>query len=163
MNKETRFIHAIEENKGLIYKAASCFASNLQDREDLIQEITIQLWRSFDSFKSISLLSTWMYRVSMNVVIYYRKKSRRAIATVELENDFVENIHNDDSSDNENWRVLNSSIANLNLLERGVVMLYLEKKSHQEIADILGLSKTNVGTKLSRIKEKLKQIQNGNK
>jgi len=163
MTKENRFTHAIEENKGIIYKAASLFASNLQDREDLIQEITIQLWRSFDSFKSMSTLSTWMYRVSMNVAIYHRKKSRRAIVTVELETDLAENIGNTDSIDDENWTILNASIANLNLLERGILLLYLEAKSHQEIADLLGMSKTNIGTKLGRIKQKLKRNENNNK
>ncbi|HYG01660.1 MAG TPA: sigma-70 family RNA polymerase sigma factor [Chryseosolibacter sp.] len=157
MEKKTTFIQLVEDNERLIYKVASFYTDNGDDRDDLVQEIIYNLWRSFQSFKNNSSLTTWMYRVAMNVSILYLKKNKRRIATVPI-NEEVSNVE-DTPVDNfeENLLKLQKHIQQLNLLEKGIVMLYLESRSHEEIAEITGLSKTNVGTKLSRIKEKLKQ------
>lgn len=157
MEKKTTFIQLIEDNERLIYKVASFYTDDSDDRDDLVQEIIYNLWRSFQSFKNNSSLTTWMYRVAMNVSILHLKKNKRRVATVPI-NVEVSNVE-DTPVDNfeENLLTLQKHIQQLNLLEKGIVMLYLESKSHEEIAEITGLSKTNVGTRLSRIKEKLKQ------
>jgi len=157
VSKKEFFIQAIQQHEGLIRKIAAVYTSSIEDRNDLVQEIIYQLWKSFDSFNQQSALSTWMYRVAMNVAICHLKVSRRKIATVPMEEQFLQ-LHETGHHDlEEKIQVLRRHIENLDLLEKGIVMLYLEGKSHEEIAQIVGISTSNVGTKLSRIKEKLKK------
>ena len=154
-NKET-FIKTIQENTGIIYKAASLYTSNQQDKEDLVQEIIYQLWRSFDSFQQKSSRSTWIYRIAMNVSIYHFKQSKKKIFIIPVDQEVLENKYSDTSENNGKWERIQQQIKKLNLLDRGIILLYLENKSHKEIAEIIGISESNVGTKLSRIKTKLK-------
>ena len=156
MNKKDIFISAISENQGLIFKVASIYTNTKEDRNDLSQEIIYQLWRSFDSFQQKSSLSTWMYRVAMNVAIQRLKITKRKILTIPLDEQFLNFQDIDTSEIEEKWKVLKQHIDQLNLLDKGIVLLYLENKSYEEIAQIIGISTSNVGTKLSRIKEKLK-------
>ena len=156
MDKKERFIAAIKENEGFIYKIASVYTNYTDDKNDLVQEIIYQLWKSFDSFNQQSSLNTWMYRVALNVAIFQLKVSKKSVATVPI-NDQVSNYHETDNSENEEkWKIFKEQINKLNLLDKGIVLLYLDNKSYEEIAAIVGISKTNVATKLSRIKEKLK-------
>jgi RNA polymerase sigma-70 factor (ECF subfamily) len=156
-NKE-RFLSLIEENKGIIYKVSNAYCRNAEDRRDLVQEIIFQLWRSFDRYDDQYKISTWMYRIALNVSIsFYRKNRRRN----KLSTEFTENIFEfvDDQKDFEteqNIRLLNEFISELKELDRALMILYLEEKSYEEIAEILGISKTNVATKINRIKLKLK-------
>lgn len=160
MKKKEHFTRAIEENEGLIYKVTMLYTGNLQDREDLYQEIVFQLWKSYDSFNEFSKLSTWMYRVAMNTAIYNLKKNNRKIGTTTID-PIVERIADlKDNSEEEKLKLLNDQIQKLNLLEKGIILLYLEGKSHDEIAEIIGITKSNVGTKISRIKKKLKSQLN---
>lgn len=157
MDKKAAFITAIDAHQGLIFKVASIYTNNFEDRNDLSQEIIFQLWKSFDTFQQKSSLSTWMYRVAMNVAIQQLKATKRKILTVPLEEQFL-NFKDATSNElNEQWAILKQHIEQLNLLEKGIVLLYLENKSHEEIAQIIGISTSNVGTKLSRIKEQLKK------
>ena len=157
MEKKDTFIKAIQQNEGLIYKVATFYTNSKDDRDDLVQEIIYTLWKSFDTFKQNSSLSTWMYRVAMNVAIFHLRKSKKNISTTSL--DLTElNFANQAFDDpEEKIKTLQHHIKDLNLLDKGILMLYLESKSHEEIAEIIGISKSNVGTKLSRIKEKLKK------
>ena len=151
------FLEIISAYQGILHKVNYIYFQNISDREDNFQEIIYQLWKSFDSFNQQSSLSTWMYRVAMNVAICHLKVSRRKIATVPMEEQFLQ-LHETGHHDlEEKIQVLRRHIENLDLLEKGIVMLYLEGKSHEEIAQIVGISTSNVGTKLSRIKEKLKK------
>ncbi|MEO7769126.1 MAG: sigma-70 family RNA polymerase sigma factor [Ferruginibacter sp.] len=157
MIKKEAFIKAIQENEGLIYKVASFYTDGKEDRDDLVQEIVYSLWKSFDTFNGHSAFSTWMYRVAMNVAIFHLKKSKRKVSSLPIDEEVL-NIYETDADDiEERLQTLQQHIKNLNLLEKGILMLYLEDKSHEEIAEVVGISKTNVGTKLSRIKEKLMQ------
>jgi RNA polymerase sigma factor (sigma-70 family) len=161
VDKKEKFISLIKSNERLIFKVASVYTNDQDDKNDLVQEIIYQLWKSFDSFKGQSSLSTWMYRVAMNVAISQLKVSKRRVQTVPIEEQVLEyaNIDTEDAEDR--WRVFRQHVETLNLLDKGIVMLYLEDKSYEEIAEIIGISKSNVGTKLSRIKERLrKQILN---
>lgn len=157
MDKKDSFLTAIKENQSLIYKIASIYTKTIEDRNDLVQEIIYQLWKSFDTFNQKSSLSTWMYRVAMNVAIYHLKIAKRKILTVPLEEQFLDFYEVDNSEIEEKWQTFRQHIDNLNLLDKGIVILYLENKNHEEIAQIIGISTSNVGTKISRIKEKLKQ------
>ncbi len=156
MDKKERFITAVSDNGGLIYKIASMYTNTAEDRNDLVQEIIYQLWKSFDSYHQLAGLSTWMYRVAMNVAIYQLKSLERKITTIPLGSE-VANIREDGHDPfEEQLQILRQHTGNLNLLEKGIVMLYLENKSHKEIAQIVGISESNVGTKIGRIKEKLR-------
>ena len=157
MNKKDVFISAINENLGLIFKVSSIYTSSNEDRNDLYQEILYELWKSFDTFQQKSSLSTWMYRVAMNVAIRHLKVTKRKVLTIPLDEQFLNFQDIDNSEIEEKWKVLKQHIDELNLLDKGIVILYLENKSYEEIAHIIGISTSNVGTKLSRIKEKLKE------
>ena len=158
MEKKELFIQSIQENERLIYKVASFYTDCKDDRDDLIQEIIYSLWKSFETFKHNSSLSTWMYRVAMNVAIFNLKKSKRKVTTVSIDLEVLNFPETGFTDYEEKIKTLQKHIKNLNLLNKGLLMLYLESKSHEEIAEIIGISKSNVGTKLSRIKDKLKQV-----
>lgn len=156
MPKEKEFTRIIRENEGLIFKVTSIYTDNKLDQQDLYQEIVYQLWRSFDSFQGASKLSTWIYRVAMNTAITQgRKRKKRG------EGHFPEHLVTleADTSDRvfeERLEMLYVHINQLNKLEKGIILLFLEGLNYEEIADITGLSVSNVGTRLSRIKQKLK-------
>lgn len=156
MDKKSRFIQVIKENEGLILKVATLYTNSLQDKEDLYQEIVFQLWKSFGTFNEQSKLSTWMYRVAMNTAIYNLQRARKQINTISIDTETERFADVADKSEEKRIRLLYESIQTLNLLERGIILLYLEGKSHQEIAEIIGITTSNVGTRISRIKEKLK-------
>lgn len=156
LSKKESFITAIKNNEGIIYKTAALYTHDVHDKNDLVQEIIYQLWKSFDSFDKRASLSTWMYRVAMNVAVYHLKTSKRKINTVALEEDFTATAETDNADLEEKLQIFKAHVNNLNLLDKGIVMLYLEDKSYEEIAEIIGISVSNVGTRLMRIKEKLR-------
>jgi RNA polymerase sigma factor (sigma-70 family) len=156
VDKKETFTQAIKNNEGPIFKVASVYTNSADDRNDLVQEIIYQLWKSFDSFNQKSALSTWMYRVAMNVAIYHLKAAKRKVLTVPLDEQITDQKETESREAEEKWEIFRQQINTLNLLDKGIVLLYLENKSYEEIAEITGISPSNVGTKLSRIKEKLK-------
>jgi RNA polymerase sigma-70 factor (ECF subfamily) len=156
MDRKQRFVQVIKQHEGLLYKVAMLYSNSRQDREDLYQEIVFQLWKSFDSFKDQSKLSTWMYRVAMNTALYNLKQAKKRVGTSAIELESVQFADDFDREEEEKIKSLYEQVQLLNLLEKGVILLYLEGKSHEEIATIIGISISNVGTKISRIKEKLK-------
>jgi RNA polymerase sigma-70 factor (ECF subfamily) len=157
VDKKKAFLTAIGDNQGLIFKVASVYTNSIEDRNDLMQEIIYQLWKSFDSFGQKSGLSTWMYRVAMNTAIYQLKLEKRKIKTFPLDEVFMDVHEMDHTETEEKWLILKRHIDNLNLLDKALVILYLDNKSYEEMAQIIGISITSIGTKLSRIKEKLKK------
>jgi len=158
-NIQADFTQLIEQNKGIIYKVARSYGKNEDDRADLFQEIVIQLWRAFERYDDRYKLSTWMYRIALNVAIsFYRKERRRTEVTSPLNEGMTEIA--DDPVDGEveaNINLLQQFINELKELDKALMILYLESKSYREIAEILGISETNVATKISRIKDQLKQ------
>lgn len=157
MDKKQAFLEVIEKNKALIYKVAGFYADSPQDREDLFQEIVYQLWKSFDSFNNLSGITTWMYRVAMNTAIYFLRKRQRQPAMESIKEELLEIADADEGLMDERFKTLHEQIKGLNLLERGLVMLYLEGRSYDEIGHLIGISPGNVGTRLSRIRERLKK------
>jgi len=159
MNHSTSFLSIIESYKGIIYKVARSYCKNEENKKDLIQEIIIQLWLSFNKYDDQYKLTTWIYRIALNVSIsYYRKEHRRT----EISHPLPEGIlsYNEASHPGENnteVEQLHRFIKELKEIDRAIIILYLEGNNQQETADILGLTPTNVSTKISRIKQQLKQ------
>lgn len=149
-----------EQHQGIIHKVCSMYCSNESDREDLFQDILIQWWRAFPSFKGQSKFTTWAYRVAINTAISnYRKQKRRpnlnAISTDELQ---IPDISYKSIEQKEREQILYQAINKLSKVERAIMMLYLEEYSYEEIAEMIGITKSNVGVKINRIKAKLKKI-----
>lgn len=152
------FLNVIEANKRIIFKICNAYCQNTSDREDLAQEIIYQLWKSWSSFNSNYKLSTWMYRIALNVAISFYRKERKTSATVLMGDHLIEIIDESIEEGLEtNLKVLQKFINELKELDRALMILYLEEKSHKEISEIIGISTSNVATKIGRIKEKLKQ------
>jgi RNA polymerase sigma factor (sigma-70 family) len=153
------FLQVVEAHKGIIYKIAQLYCHNNQDKEDLVQEITVQLWKSFANYNQQFKYSTWIYRIALNVAIsFYRRETKRKPMAQPLP-DTIFNIEDDGQPtvQEQQLALLQQFIAELKELDRALVLLYLDGKSHRETAEIIGISETNVATKLGRIKEKLKQ------
>ena len=157
-NKED-FLTLIQENKGIIIKICNSYCIDKNDREDLTQEIIYQLWKSGNSFNAESKFSTWMYRVALNVAIsFYRKKikSNPVVPLTECHMD-IEDKMSDASEIEKKVILLQRFINEMKEFDRALTLLYFEEKSYNEIAEILGITETNVATRISRIKLKLKQ------
>jgi len=156
MPKQQEFITLIKENEGVIFKVTLVYTFNEEDQKDLYQEIVYQLWKSFDSFRGDAKISTWMYRIALNTAITNLKKEKRSGKKVPIDDDLLSRIDHIDTLMDERIKVLYIHIKKLNTIEKGIVLLYLEGKSYDEISTITGFSTTNVGTRLNRIKQKLK-------
>ena len=161
-NKKDRFIKTIDEHKKIIYKIVNSYCRNREHRKDLEQEIIIHLWNSFDNYNEKYKYSTWMYRIALNVAIsFYRKEKKQLVKNDFYNEDSIFSIV-DENKENEteldyHLKLLQKFINNLNELNKALMLLYLEEKNYEEIAEILGITKTNVATKISRIKLKLKK------
>jgi len=156
MPKQQEFITLIKENEGVIFKVTLVYTFNEEDQKDLYQEIVYQLWKSFDSFRGDAKISTWMYRIALNTAITNLKKEKRSGKKVPIDDDLLSRIDHIDTLMDDRIKVLYIHIKKLNTIEKGIVLLYLEGKSYDEISTITGFSTTNVGTRLNRIKQKLK-------
>ncbi len=152
------FLIIIESNKRIIFKICNSYCRNVADREDLAQEIIFQLWKSWNSYNPSYKLSTWMYRIALNVAISFYRKEQKNADTLPMEDHLFE-IADDHLQQglNENLNTLQLFINELKSLDKALMILYLEEKSHLEIAEIMGISSTNVATKIGRIKEQLRQ------
>ncbi len=158
-DKSKLFLTVINSNKGIIYKVANAYCKNNEARKDLVQEIIVQLWKSFENYSDQYKHSTWIFRIALNVAIsFYRKENSRKT----ISNPLIDTIHEfaDTSPTNEtekNIGILHHFISELKELDKALMLLYLEEKSYKEIAEIIGITETNVATKIGRIKTKLKQ------
>jgi RNA polymerase sigma-70 factor (ECF subfamily) len=158
-NNKEEFLNRIEEHKLIIYKICNSYCKNRYDRADLAQEISYQLWKSYNHFNGSVKFSTWMYRVALNVAITFYRKTKTGEAIIQLaEPDTeIEDKKNDTAELEKNINTLQQFINELKELDKALMILYLEEKSYNEIAEILGITETNVATRISRIKDKLKQ------
>mgnify|MGYP003488130214 CR=1 FL=1 len=158
-NNKAGFLKLIEENKLIVYKICNTYCRNSNDRDDLAQEIIYQLWKSFNHFNGNVKFSTWMYRVALNVAISFYRKSVKGNVFIELTESHTGLPDKEDRKPEleKNVEYLQQFINELKELDKALMILYLEEKSYGEISEILGITETNVATKISRIKEKLKQ------
>lgn len=157
-NQQQFFEDVIEQHKGILFKVAKTYCRNDDDRQDLVQEMMIQIWRSLHRYNNQFAITTWLYRISLNVAIsFYRKNSTKQNLRVPLIDEALPIQNHNPAERQEQLELLDQFISELNDLDRALMLLYLEDKSHAEISEIMGISVTNVGTKLGRIKEKLKK------
>ena len=156
MPNENEFIKAIKENEAVLYKATRLYTNNLTDQKDLYQEIVFNLWKGYDSFRGDSLLSTWIYRIALNTSILFLKNKKRRGHNISLDHVILVEEKYAPVFE-ERIKTLYYKIKELKEIDRGIIFLYLEGKKYNEIANITGLSENNVGTRMARIKDKLKK------
>lgn len=163
---EKRFIQLINEHQGLIHKVCIMYETDRDIRNDLFQEIVLQLWRSFSSFRGESKITTWMYRIALNTAISGYRKQTRLVKTEDLR-DLHLNLSDQSTADpaEENVQRLHQAIHQLSEIERAMIIMALEEIPYEEIAETIGITQNNVRVRMNRIREKLRKImsaQHGN-
>ena len=160
IEERNKVIQVIMQNMGIIHKVANMFCKSREDKDDLIQEIMTQLWSSFEKYDDAYKLGTWMYRVSLNIAISFHRKNQtqeKYFMPLDEKLEIISNDENENEVEINNLELLEKFISELKEFDKALMLLYLEKKSHQEISEILGITTSNVSTKIARIKEGLKQ------
>lgn len=155
MPETNEFVTLLNTHQNIIHKVCNMYMDNVAEREDLFQEITLNAWKAFGSFRGDAKFSTWLYRVALNTAIsYYRKEKRNPVRN---SNEDVpdQGEHTDDTEDK--LKAMYASIASLSNIDKALVMLYLEDYSYDEIGAMLGITANNVAVKMNRIKTKLKE------
>lgn len=153
------FIRLVNDHHGLLYKVCRLYGTTDQDRQDLFQEIVIQLWRAYPRFRREAQFGTYLYRIALNTAISDLRKQRRRIQPTDVDN--LPGEWQDipyPSEKEEQLQQLYAAIEQLSEVEKALTMLYLEDKSYQEMEAILGISQNNLRVKMNRIKEKLRKI-----
>ncbi|WP_069658891.1 RNA polymerase sigma factor [Arcticibacter eurypsychrophilus] len=153
---EQEFVTLIKEYQRIIHKVCHLYRDNKEDREDLFQEITFQLWKAYASFKGQSKISTWIYRISLNTAIATYRKKRPDIQYVSVLPDNQAEQQNEGTSIQQ--ELLFAALKQLDDSEKALITLYLEDLSYQQIAEIVGISENNIGVKLSRIRNKIQKL-----
>jgi RNA polymerase sigma-70 factor (ECF subfamily) len=156
---EREFLDMIAAQKRVIYKVCYIYAKDQDDLNDLFQEVVLNLWKSFPSYRGDSTVTTWVYRIAMNTCITFLRRSNTRLQTIPMTAD-VASLVADEEGRTGQLQELYRLINKLGKLERALILLWLEERSYQEMADILGISKANVAVKLLRTKEKLKKMSN---
>lgn len=156
--KHNYFQEIIEQHKGILVKVTRAYCRNELDRQDLVQEIMIQIWRALERYDETFKMSTWIYRIALNTSIsFYRANYVRIKKHTDI-NNHAESLATSDPGDSErHLKLLEQFISELKEIDKALIILYLEEKSHVEIGDILGISVSNVGTKVGRIKKELRK------
>ena len=156
--QQDEFLILLDQHKKILHKIAGSYGRTAADRQDLVQEMVVQLWRSFGNYDDRYRFSTWMYRVALNVAIsFHRSEARRSRHIVPAEDSILESAAEAPIPANEDVRLLYEAMARLDELDRALLLLHLDGNTYDTIAEILGISETNVGTKLSRLKQRLRR------
>ena len=155
---EQEFLSVIREYERVIYKVCYLYANPNAPLNDLYQDVILNIWKAFPKFRKECKISTWIYRIALNTCISFYRKEKNVPEIVSLthEIDWTSEAHD---PINEMLKQLYRMINHLGQLDKSIILLYLEDKSYDEIAEITGLTVTNVATKLSRIKDKLKRMK----
>jgi len=156
--QKDQFIYLIQQNRKLIFKVCNAYCKDAEDRKDLVQEVIIKLWQSFHKYDSKYKLSTWIYRIALNTAIsHYRSDSKRQKSTVSVHENLLEIADDNDKTElDKNVQLLYGFINRFDELNKALMILYLDNNSYKDIAEILGISETNVATKIARLKQRLK-------
>ena len=156
---QEEFTSQVEANEGIIQKICRLYGHTQPDREDLFQEIIVQLWKSVPKFQGQSKFSTWMYRVALNTAISDFRRKKRSLPVSEADVDSLEISSGPGDTEREGQvNALYAAIGQLTEIDKAIVMLYLENKSYEEMEDILGINSNTLRVKMNRIKEKLRQL-----
>jgi RNA polymerase sigma factor (sigma-70 family) len=152
-----QFHELLEGHRKIVFKVANTYARQVEDRADLAQEIVVQCWRAFPGYDTSRSFSTWMYRIALNVAISFvrgaTQRDRHAVALDESMHDIAADA---ETESDERVNALYRCIDQLDPLNRALLLLYLEERSYHDIAEILGISATNVATKISRLKQRIR-------
>ncbi len=156
LDAEAQFAALLDRHRGIVFKVAATYCRNPADREDVAEEIVTQLWRAYPKFDATRTFSTWMYRIALNVAIsFVRTNGVRERHTVALDDTHdVEDSRTGPAEEDERARLLHAFIDRLDSLNRALLLLYLDDHSYRDIAVILGVTETNVATKISRLKQR---------
>ncbi|NSL87396.1 RNA polymerase sigma factor [Chitinophaga solisilvae] len=156
---KTLFLQRIQENRRIIFKICNTYCQQAYDREDLAQDIICHLWKSAPQYDPSGKFTTWMYRVALNVAISFYRRGKRNRQLVPVTEQLIEMEADADNNTEieDHLALLQQLINGFNELDKALMLLYLEERSYREIADILGISETNVATKINRLKSRLKQ------
>lgn len=160
-DKEKRFIDIIDDNRRLLYKICYMYATDGEHFNDLYQEVLANVWQGLDTFRGDASVSTWLYRMAINTcVTYFRRNSRHSEGKVPID----DALHLEgDAGDNEHverLRQMYRLISGLSGMDKALILMWLDEKSYDEIADMSGLTRNNVATRLRRIKQKLIERNN---
>lgn len=158
--EKDEFISVIKDNQRLIYKVCYTYCSNSENRKDLQQEILMQLWNSLSKFDGRVKISTWIYKIALNTAIFFYRnecKHKDKNVTIDASIIFLSNFESDGSDIDEKIVMLYQLIEHLNEMDKALILLYLDNNKYKDIADIIGISETNVATKINRIKKNLKE------
>ena len=158
---EKQFEQQVSLNELLIHKVCRMYAYTSADRDDLFQEIVIQLWNAYPKFKGESKFSTWLYSVALNTAISGLRKKKNFIESREPAQ-LPEQSIDENAGQEENLLQLHKAISQLNSVEKAIVMLYMEDRTYAEMEEVLGMSQGNLRVKMNRIKEKLRQLTKNN-
>jgi len=155
---EQEFLSLIDKHKGILYKVAKMYMDDVEDQHDLMQEITLQLWKSYGRFEGNAQFSTWMYRVSLNTALtYFKQEKKKTEKYTFLEN--IDRVEEQDSGEKETQlELFYRAVHELNKVEKALIFLFLEGQSHKEIGENLGITEGNARVKLNRTKDKLQII-----
>ena len=157
-NEKHTFIKLVTENQNILHKICHFYCYQPQDKQDLYQEITLQLWKAFPKFREQARFSTWMYRIALNTAITMTRRPKIFQPLPEQQELIVMQDHNYLSDKDEDIRILYKAISRLEKVEKAIILLWLEEKPYREIASITGLSEKNISVKLVRIKQKLEKL-----
>ena len=150
----------LDRHRGIVFKVANGYARGIEDRDDLAQEIAAQLWHAWPKYDPVRSFSTWMYRVALNVAISHLRHSelRRRHDAVPLDEALHDAADSNtaDPEHQEGLRFLQAFIARQRPLDRALLLLYLDERSQREIAEVLGISESNVSTKIGRLKQRIR-------
>ena len=155
INKK-QFIDLIEKNRGIIHKISLMYTTTVTDKEDLYQEICLQLWRSVGNFRGESKVSTWLYRVAINTAINSVRRKNRSVSTVELDPERHYSIK--DNNREQQTSNLMMAVSRLSKIDKAIILLWLEEKKYEEISEIIGVSRSAVSVRLVRIRKKLEEL-----
>ena len=155
---ELQFTKMVKEHRKTIYTVCYFFSKDTEEVNDLYQEILINLWKGFEKFRGESSLKTWIWRVSLNTCNNLERKKKSSVQTIPLSIEI--DLYNDDDEHSKQIQMLYDRINRLDVFDRAIILLWLENMSYQDIADVVGISLSNVTTRLFRIKEQLKSMSN---
>ena len=156
--REIIFLSALEENQDKLYRICSIYSYSHEDSKDLFQEVLVHIWKSMNSFKGDSSISTWMYRIALNICLRFKSKyTKNQKRFIRLDSMTIANLRSEVNNgiDNEKLFALRKCVKSLNEGDKAIVALYLEGLAYREISDILGLSENHIAVKIKRIKSKL--------
>jgi RNA polymerase sigma-70 factor (ECF subfamily) len=156
---QARFLAQLETHRGILYKVARAYGRSPADRDDLVQDIVAQLWRAFPRYDEQLRYSTWMYRIALNVAISWRRREQTRERHLVADGEAVLQFAGapEPPADDGALELLYRCIGGYDDLNKALLMLYLDGRSHQDISDVLGITPTNVATKIGRLKDRLRE------